>query len=50
MRKHAVKKLLYLLRQVPNQQKTQQMSNKAFIENGGTLKFPPECYKKSKNV
>ena len=36
--KHAVKKLLYLLRYVPDQYKTQQMCDKAITENGGTLK------------
>ena len=48
MCKHAVKKLLYLLRYVPDQCKCvpdQQMCNKAISENGGTLKSVPDCYK-----
>ena len=38
-------KLPYLLRHVPDQYKTQQMCNKAILENGGTLKSVPDCYK-----
>ena len=34
--KYAVKKLPYLLRYVPNQYKTQQMRDKAILENAGT--------------
>ena len=45
MCKHAAKKLPYLLRFVPNQCKTQQMCDKAILENGGTLKSVPDCYK-----
>ena len=41
MCKHAVKKLPYLLRYVPNQYKTRQMCDKAILQNGGTLKFVP---------
>ena len=35
---HAVKKLPDLLRYVSDQYKAQQISDKAFSENGGTLK------------
>ena len=45
MCKHAVKKLLFLIRYVPNKYKTQQMCDKAILENGGTLKSVPDCYK-----
>ena len=37
MCKHTVKKLLYLLRYVPDHHKTQQMCDKAILENGVTL-------------
>ena len=33
------------LRYVPGQYKSQQMCDKAFIENGGTLGSFPDCYK-----
>ena len=42
MCQHAVKKLPYLLRYVPDQCKTQQMCEKAILENGGTLKSVPD--------
>ena len=45
MCKHAVKKLPYLLRYLPDQYKTQQMWDKAILENGGALKAVPDCYK-----
>ena len=45
MRKHAVEKLSYLLRYVPDQYKTQQMCDKAILENGGRLNSVPDCYK-----
>ena len=45
MCKHAVEKLPYLLRYVPDQYKTQQMCDKVNLENGGTLKSIPYCYK-----
>ena len=45
MYKHAAKKLPDLLRYVPNQYKSQQMCDKAILENGGTLKSVPACYK-----
>ena len=35
--KHAVKKLPYLLRYVPDRYKTQQICNKVILENGGTF-------------
>ena len=50
MCKHTVKKLPYLLRHVPNQCETQKMYDKAILENGGTLKSVPNCYKNKKNV
>ena len=43
MCKHAVKKLPYLLRYVLF--KTQKMCDGAILENGGTLKSVPYCYK-----
>ena len=46
MYKPAVKKSPYLLRYVPDQCKTQQMCDKAVLENGGTLK----SVQKSRNV
>ena len=38
--KHAVKKLSYLLRCVPDRQ----MCDKAILENDGTLNSVPDCY------
>ena len=35
--KHAVKKLLFAIRYVPDRYKTQEMCNKAVLYNGGTL-------------
>ena len=43
--KHAVTKLPYLLRYVPDQCKTQQMCDKAILENGRKLKSVHHCYK-----
>ena len=40
-----LKKLPYLLRNVPDWYKTQQMFAKAIIENGGRVKSVPDCYK-----
>ena len=40
MCKHAVKKLPFLIRYVPDQYKTQ--CDKAILENGGTLKSVPK--------
>ena len=45
MCKHAVKKLPYLLRYVPDRYKTQQLCDKALLENGRTLKSGLDCYK-----
>ena len=45
MCKHAVKKLPYLKRYVPDQYKTQQLCDKAILENGGTSESVPDCYK-----
>ena len=39
IRKHAIKKLPYLLRYVPDKYKTQQMWDEAILENAGTLKL-----------
>ena len=43
MCKYTVKKLTYLLRYVPDQYKTQQMHDKAILENGGTINSIPNC-------
>ena len=43
MCKHAVKKLPYLLRYFRNRFKPLQMCGKAVLENGGILKFLPDC-------
>ena len=40
-----LKKLPYLFRYVPDQYKTQQICDKAILENGGALKSFPDCYK-----
>ena len=50
MCKHAVKKLPYLIRYVPDQCKTQQMCDKAILENGGTLKSLSDLIQKLRNV
>ena len=42
MGKNAVKKLLFLIRHVPDQYKTQDMCNKDILENEGTLKTVPQ--------
>ena len=39
------KKLLYVLRFVPNQDKTQQMCDKAILENSGILMSIPDATK-----
>ena len=44
MCKHAFKKLPFLIRYVPDQHKTQQICDKAILENGGTLKSVPVYY------
>ena len=45
MCKDTIKKLPCLFRYVPDQYNTQQMCNKAILENGGTWKSVPDCYK-----
>ena len=50
MCKNAVKKLPYLIRYVPDQCKTQQMCDKAILENGGTLKSLSDLIQKLRNV
>ena len=50
MCKHADKKLPYLLRYVADQYKTQQMCDKAILENGGTLESIPNCYKNQEEM
>ena len=45
MCKLEVEKLPYLLINVPDQYRTQQMCDKAILENGGTLQSVSECYK-----
>ena len=45
MFKHTIRKLLYILRYVHDWYKTQQMCDKAILENGGSLKSVPDCYK-----
>ena len=42
---HAVKKLPYLLRYVPDQYKAEQICDKTILENGGTLKAVPHYYR-----
>ena len=41
MCKHAVKKLPFVIRYVPDRHTTQQICDKAIFENGGTLKSVP---------
>ena len=45
MRKHANKRLRFVIRYVPNQYQNQQICDKAILENGGTLESAPDCYK-----
>ena len=42
---HAVKKLPFVIRHVPNQYKTQKMCDKAILQNGGTLRSVLDSYK-----
>ena len=42
MCKNAVKKFRYLLRYVPDPYQTQQMCDKAILENGGRLMSVPD--------
>ena len=53
---HAVKKLLFIIRYVPDWYTTQKMCDKAILENGGTLESVPhasefvsDCYKTKKS-
>ena len=50
MCKNAVKKLPLVIRYIVDQYKTKEMCDKSIVENGGTLIFVPDCYKKQKNV
>ena len=43
--KHAINRLPFVIRYVPDQYKTQQMCDKATLENGRTLESVPNCYK-----
>ena len=45
MFKHAVTKLRYLLRYVPDQYKAEQMCDKAILGNIETLESVPDCQK-----
>ena len=45
MCKRAVKKLPFIIRYIPDQYKTQQMCDKALLENSRTLDSVPDCYK-----
>ena len=48
MCKHTVKKLPFVIRYVLDQNETQQMCDKAILENGGTSVSLPDCYKNQK--
>ena len=50
MCKHAVKRLPVVIRYVSDQYKSQQMCDKAILENGGTLESVSECCKYKKIV
>ena len=41
---YTVTKLPYLLRYVPDKYKTQQIFDKAILQNGGTLNSVLDCY------
>ena len=43
MCKHAVKKLPFVIRHVPDQYKTQQMCDKEILVNGRTLESVSDC-------
>ena len=45
MRKHAVNKLLFLIKDVPDQNKTQHICYKVVLKNAGKLVFISDCYK-----
>ena len=42
---YAVKNLRFTIKYVPEQYKTKNMSNRAFLENSGMLKSVPNWYK-----
>ena len=46
--KHAVKKLPFVIRYLPDRFKTQEMCDEAILENGVTLKSVLYCYKNQK--
>ena len=46
MRKNALRKLPFLMRNIPDQYKTEQMCHKAVVENSGTVIFVLGNYKK----
>ena len=50
MCKHAVKKLPYLVKYVPDCYKTPQMCDNAILENSGTVELVPDYYKSKKCV
>ena len=45
MCKHPAERLSCVIRYVSDRYKTQQMSDKAVLENGGTLESVRDCYK-----
>ena len=45
MCKNAIKKLCFVIRYVPDQNETEQMGDKAILENGGVLESVPDLYK-----
>ena len=47
MRKNALRKLPFLIRNIPDQYKTEQMCHKAVVENSGTIKFVLDNCKKN---
>ena len=50
MFKQEVKELPFVITYVLDQYKTQEMYDKAILENGGILESLPDCYKNQKNV
>ena len=50
MCKNAVKMLPFVIRYISDQYATQEMFNKVVLENCGTLKFVPDCYKNQEIV
>ena len=45
MCKHAVEKMVFVIRYVPDQCRTQKMCDKDILENGRTFKSVRDCYK-----